>query len=60
MDKSVAEKYTLTGIEPGKYDFPGYGVLDLRTLTVAQADALAARKFPWLKLIPEKPKQDKK
>ena len=46
----VAAKYALIGIRPGKYAFKGFGEIDLSELTVAKADELFKRGFPYLKL----------
>jgi hypothetical protein len=52
----VAEKYVLVGIRPGKYNFNGFGEIDLRTISVQKADQLFKDGFSHLKLkeIPEK------
>jgi hypothetical protein len=43
----VIEKYKLTA-KPGLYHFQGFGEIDLRTLTLDQADNLVKRGFPYL------------
>lgn len=43
----VTEKYKLTA-KPGLYHFQGFGEIDLRTLTLDQADNLVKRGFPYL------------
>lgn len=48
LQKEVSDKYDLITITPGTYDFAGFGKIDLTTLTVAQADSLVTRKFPFL------------
>lgn len=45
---AAAEKYNLKNVAPGLYDFPGFGEINLETITLEQADALAERKFPYL------------
>lgn len=49
LQPEVAEKYDVIKVSIAKHHFNGWGVIDLRDLTLAQADALAAREFPWLK-----------
>jgi len=44
----VAAKYNVVKVAIGKHHFNGWGVIDLPALTLAEADALAAKKFPWL------------
>jgi len=48
LQPEVAAKYDVVKVSIGKHNFSGWGVIDLAALTLAQADALAARKFPWL------------
>ncbi len=50
LPKEVAEKYRLKTIRPGKYNFQGFGEIDLRTLSLAAADELVKKKFPFLVL----------
>jgi regulator of replication initiation timing len=50
LHPEVAAKYQLIGIRPGKYNFKGFGEIDLCGLSVARADALVARGFTHLKL----------
>jgi hypothetical protein len=50
LKNEVAAKYNLIGIRPGKYNFKGFGELDLRTLSVAQVDSLVSRGFTHFKL----------
>lgn len=50
----VARRYFVPTIKPGKYNFKGFGDIDLTTLSIEQADALFERKFPFLKLKPVK------
>ena len=50
LHPEVAAKYALIGIRPGKYNFKGFGEIDLSTLSVAKADNLVSRGFPHFKL----------
>lgn len=50
LKSEVAAKYTLMGIRPGKYNFKGFGEIDLCALSVARADDLFRRGFQFLKL----------
>lgn len=50
LQADVAAKYDLQGINPGTYDFTGFGKIDLCELGVDQADALVSRGFPYLVL----------
>ncbi len=52
---AAAEKYNLKNVAPGLYDFPGFGEINLETITLEQADDLAARKFPYLAAKKVKP-----
>lgn len=47
----IGDKYEIVGISPGKYDFNGFGVIDLRKLDVEQADLLYQKGFKYLKRI---------
>ena len=48
LQKEVAEKYRMKTIRPGKYNFPKFGTIDLREITLRQADELVAKGFPFL------------
>jgi hypothetical protein len=50
LQPEVAEKYDVQKVAIGRHHFNGFGVIDLTTLTLAQADDLAARGFYWLKV----------
>ncbi len=50
LPKEVAEKYNLKSIRAGKYVFPKFGEIDLRTITLKQADELVKKGFPFLVL----------
>lgn len=50
LKSEVAAKYALIGIRPGKYNFKGFGEIDLGEITVPKADELYKRGFPHLKL----------
>lgn len=50
LKAEVAAKYALIGIRPGKYNFKGFGEIDLGEITLAKADELFKRGFPHLKL----------
>jgi len=50
LSKEVSDKYQLNDIVVGNYDFPGYGEIDLQTLTLDSADKLVSRGFPYLVL----------
>ncbi len=50
LKKEVAEKYSLKSIRPGKYAFAKFGEIDLRTITLKQADELVKKGFPFLVL----------
>lgn len=50
LHPEVQAKYALVGIRPGKYNFKGFGEIDLCTLTIQKADSLVARGFPHLKI----------
>jgi len=52
MLKEVLQKYDLL-CEPGIYNFFGFGEVNLRKLTLKQADQLYKRGFPELKLKEE-------
>lgn len=52
MKKPASDKYNLT-IEPGLYNVHGFGEVDLRNLTMEQADRLFKMKFPYLELKPK-------
>lgn len=49
LQPDVAEKYDVMKVSVAKHHFNGWGTIDLPNLTLAQADTLAARGFPWLK-----------
>jgi hypothetical protein len=53
----VARKYYVPTIKPGKYNFKGFGDIDLCQITLEQADALFAKNFPFLKLKRQPTKQ---
>ncbi len=46
----VANKYYVSTIKPGKYNFKNFGDIDLRLITLATADKLFQKGFPFLKL----------
>lgn len=50
LQPDVAAKYDVDKVSIGKHHFKGFGVIDLSTLTLAQADSLTANGFYWLKL----------
>lgn len=50
LSPEVAEKYRLKTIRPGKFNFEGYGTIDLRTMKIAKADELYEKGFPFLVL----------
>ena len=54
----VAEKYILKTIRPGKYNFAGFGTIDLRTLKLDKADELVENGFSFL--VPKKKKEEPK
>lgn len=57
LKAEVAEKYKLVGVKPGKYQFNGFGEIDLSSISLAEADGLYKLKFPHLVL--KKIKTDK-
>ncbi len=59
LQKEVAAKYRMQTIRPGKYNFPKFGTIDLREITLRQADELVAKGFPFL-VKREKPLEIKK
>jgi len=54
LSAEVAEGYNLVGVEPGKHYFNGFGLYDLTTMTLAEADELAKNGFTWL--VAKKPR----
>lgn len=48
----VARKYYVKTIKPGKYNFKGFGEIDLRTITLQKADRLVEHGFQFLVLKP--------
>lgn len=44
----VAAKYNLVGIKPGKYQFSGFGEIDLTKIDLVEADGLVKLGFPHL------------
>lgn len=50
LTNEVAAKYALIGIRPGKYVFKGFGEINLSQLSLAKADELYKKGFPFLKL----------
>ena len=56
LPKDVAEKYTMKMIRPGKYNFHGYGTIDLRTISLKKADEIVGKGFPFL--VAKKKKED--
>lgn len=48
LPATVAEKYEVVGDQVHAY-FPGFGEVDMRTLTIEAADALVKNGFPYLK-----------
>jgi len=50
LPEDVAKKYNCKVIRPGKFDFKGFGEIDLRTISVPQADKLVEKGFPYLEL----------
>ena len=56
LQDEVAAKYRMISLRPGKYNFPGFGTIDLREINLKKADELVANGFPFLKLR-EKPIQ---
>lgn len=59
LPEEVTEKYTLKTIRAGKYNFQGFGEIDLRKLTLKKADELVAEKFPFL-ILKKKYKEENK
>jgi len=53
MNRPATDKYKLT-IQPGVYHVFGFGEVDLRDLTMARADQLYKKGFPYLKEKPVK------
>ncbi len=49
LQPDVAKKYRLVSIRPGKYNFKDFGEIDLRKITLKQADELVTKGFPFLK-----------
>jgi hypothetical protein len=56
LSKDVAEQYEIVG-DQVKADFPGFGLIDMRELTIDAAKDLVSKGFPYLK---EKAKSAKK
>ncbi len=50
--KPASDKYNLT-IPPGRYHVHGFGEVDLRSLTMQQADHLVSKGFPYLVAKPK-------
>lgn len=50
LPKDVADKYNLKDITAGNFYFPGFGEIDLTSISVDRADQLHDRKFPHLTL----------
>ena len=48
LPTEVADKYNLKEITPGLYCFPGFGEIDLTTITLEKADSLIEQGFPYL------------
>lgn len=44
-------EFKIIGIKPGKYRIPGWGVVDLKNLSDAQAKRLIAKKFPYIEKV---------
>lgn len=55
LSPEVAAKYTLQGVEPGRHHFNGFGVYDMCTLSLAEAEELVKQGFKWLQLKKNKP-----
>ena len=53
LPEDVAKKYRMKTIRAAKYNFAGFGEIDLRTISVAKADDLYAKKFPYLEKLPD-------
>lgn len=53
LPEDVAKKYRCKIIRPGKFNFKGFGEIDLRTISVEKADALVAKGFPYLEKTKE-------
>jgi hypothetical protein len=51
--------YKITGIEPGKYDFFGFGAIDLTKITDADAEVLVMRGFKYLEKAKSEVKDSK-
>lgn len=49
LQTEVAAKYQLIGIRPGKYNFKGFGEIDLCSLDLVKANNLVSKGFPFLK-----------
>lgn len=48
LPKEVAEKFSLKNIEAGNYHFPGFGEINLTSITLEKANSLFAAGFPFL------------
>lgn len=46
----VAEKYKLVGVKVGRFQFSGFGTINLPDVNLAHADALVAGGFPHFEL----------
>jgi len=48
LNPDVSAKYNLVGVTPGKYQFNGFGIIDLTKIDLAEADGLVKLGFPHL------------
>jgi hypothetical protein len=48
LSKEAAQTYNLKGIQAGNYHFPGFGEIDLTSVTLEKANILFAAGFPFL------------
>jgi hypothetical protein len=57
LPADVAEKFDMKTVQPGTYAIQGYGIVNFAKLTVATAQKLVDRGFPYLvaKAVPDAP-----
>lgn len=53
LREDVAKIYKVKTIKPSKHDFKGFGVIDLRTISLEKANALFTKGFKYLELTDE-------
>lgn len=56
LNPEVSAKYNLVGVKPGKYQFSGFGEIDLTKIDLAEADGLVKMGFPHLVLKKPSPR----